>query len=68
MEGETTGRRVYTRELKVRTGYGDTWIRTLEKRGTIPKGRVDPGGRRKWWTEAEAQQIVAGTPPQQQAA
>lgn len=67
MEGEIIGRRVYTRELKERTGYGETWIRTLEKRGTIPKGRVDPGGRRKWWTEGEAQQIVAGTAAQQAA-
>lgn len=55
-------RRVYAAELKARTGWGDTWLRELEKRGRIPKGRVDPGGKRKWWTDAEADAIVFGTP------
>jgi hypothetical protein len=41
-------RRVYTKELKEKLGCGDTWLRELEKRGRIPKGRKDPDGKRKW--------------------
>lgn len=47
-------RRVYRREFAAALGYGITWFRTLEKRGIIPAGRTDPGGKRKWWTESEA--------------
>jgi hypothetical protein len=47
-------RRVYRREFAAALGYGITWFRTLEKRGVIPAGRTDPGGKRKWWTESEA--------------
>jgi hypothetical protein len=60
-EAKTT-RRVYKSELKRRTGWGDTWLRTKEKRGHIPAGRTDPGGKRKWWTDEEADQIVSGLP------
>ena len=55
-------RRVCTPELKQRTGYGDTWLRELEKRGRIPEGHKDPGGLRKWWTDDEADAIVRGQP------
>ena len=47
-------RRVYRREFAAALGYGITWFRTLEKRGVIPAGRTDPGGKRKWWPESEA--------------
>jgi hypothetical protein len=60
-EAKTT-RRVYKSELKRRTGWGDTWLRTKEKLGHIPAGRTDPGGKRKWWTDEEADQIVSGLP------
>lgn len=62
MEGSKVHRRVYRKELKARTGYGDTWLGILEKRGKIPRGRTDPGGKRKWWTDEEADAIVAGKP------
>jgi hypothetical protein len=64
-------RRVYRPELEQRTGFGTTWLRNLEKAGKIPKGRVDAGGKRKWWTDEEADAIVAGQPvgaPEKQAA
>jgi predicted DNA-binding transcriptional regulator AlpA len=53
-------RRVYRRELEQLTGWGATWIRELEKRGKIPTGRVDQGGKRKWWPVSEVRAIVAG--------
>jgi hypothetical protein len=48
-------RRVYRREFETVLGYGTTWFRTLEKRGVIPAGRTDPGGKRKWWFASEVQ-------------
>jgi hypothetical protein len=54
-------RRVYAREFKARLGCGDTWLRELELRGQIPKARKDPGGKRKWWTEAEVEAVVRGS-------
>jgi predicted DNA-binding transcriptional regulator AlpA len=59
MEGDIE-RRVYRKELQELTGWGSTWITQLEKKGKIPAGRVDFGGRRKWWPESEARAIVAG--------
>jgi len=59
---ENFDRRVYRKELERLTGWGTTWIRTLEKSGKIPQGRVDEGGKRKWWPESEARAIVAGHP------
>ncbi len=56
-------RRVYAAELSQRTGYGTTWLRTLEDRGSIPKGRKDPGGKRRYWPDDVADQIVAGIGP-----
>jgi hypothetical protein len=56
-------RRVYKPELKQRTGYGDTWLRALEKSGRIPAGHTDPGCKRKWWLEDEADAIVRGLVP-----
>ena len=53
-------RRVYRPELRDRLGYGDTWFRTQQKRGVIPKGRKDPGGKREWWFDDEADAIVEG--------
>jgi len=55
-------RRVYTREMKVLLGCGSTWLRHLEKKGVIPQGRRDPGGKRKWWTASEANAIVESIP------
>ena len=65
MDGKVT-RRVYHRELQTRTGWGPTWIRTLEKTGKIPPGRVDEGGKRKWWTEpkpSSPEQLTARKSP-----
>jgi hypothetical protein len=53
-------RRVYVPELKARTGYSSEWLRQLERNGRIPKARVDPGGKRKFWLDDEADKIVAG--------
>jgi predicted DNA-binding transcriptional regulator AlpA len=58
---ESAMRRVYAKELKARTGYGDTWLRELERRGKIPPSRRDPDGKRKWWLDSEVDAIVAGT-------
>ncbi len=52
-------RRVYRPELKQRLGYRDTWFRLQRKAGRIKPGHVDPGGRREWWTDAEADEIIA---------
>ena len=46
-------RRVYRREFAAALGYGITWFRLLEKRGAIPPGRRDPGGKRLWWPASE---------------
>lgn len=51
-------RRVYRAELRAALGYGDTWFRALQRRGVIPKGHKDQGGKREWFSEAEAQRIV----------
>jgi hypothetical protein len=56
-------RRVYARELKQRLGFSDTWLRELEKRGRIPPGRRDPGGKRKFWFDDEVDAIVNGEAP-----
>jgi len=53
-------RRVYAKELKERLNVGDTWLLHLEKTGLIPRGRKDPGAKRKWWFDYEADAIVAG--------
>jgi hypothetical protein len=53
-------RRVYRRELRQRLGVGDTWLRELIKRGIVPAPHKDPGGKRDWWLDAEADAIVAG--------
>jgi hypothetical protein len=65
-------RRVYRRELREALGYGETWFRVLQKRGLIERGHVDAGGRREWFSEAEARAIVerlarASVPAQPQA-
>lgn len=57
---EDIERRVYDRELEQLTGWGPTWIRTLERRGVIPKARTDPGGKRRWRPLSEAKAIVEG--------
>ena len=54
-------RRVYAAELRLRLGCGETWLRELEKRGQIPPGRRDPGAKRKWWPDDEAERIVNGS-------
>lgn len=59
---ETEIRRVYTPELAHRLGCSTKWILELERRGTIPRGRTDPGGRRKFWPSDVALSIVKGEP------
>lgn len=51
-------RRLYRAELRAALGYGDSWFREQQRRGIIPKGHTDPGGKREWFSEAEARQIV----------
>ena len=46
-------RRVSRREFAGTLGLGITWFRELERRGLIPPGRRDPGGKRYWWRESE---------------
>lgn len=51
-------RRVYQREFEATLGYRTTWFRALEKRGVIPPGKRDPGGKRKWWLASEVAATV----------
>lgn len=51
-------RRVYKREFAAVLGCGATWFRTLEKRGAIPPGRRDPGGKRLWWQASEVRTVL----------
>jgi hypothetical protein len=53
-------RRVTPAELAQRLGCTRTWLRMLEKRGSIPAASRDPGSRRKWWLSSTADAIVAG--------
>ena len=46
-------RRVSRREFAETIGCGITWFRALERRGLIPPGRRDPGGKRVWWRASE---------------
>jgi hypothetical protein len=46
-------RRVYRREFCAALGFGLTWFRNLERKGVIPPGRTDPGGKRLWWPASE---------------
>ena len=64
----TLERRIYRRELREALGYSDEWLRILQKRGEIPRGRRDPGGTREFWTEAEAREIIAARNGSAQAA
>ena len=57
--GAEFDRRVYRREFCELLGYGATWFRTLEQRGTIPRGRRDPGGKRTWWQASEVRAALA---------
>jgi hypothetical protein len=57
MEGKLE-RRVYRRELRNTLGFGETWYAVLQRRGIIPVGHRDPGGKREWFTESEARAIV----------
>jgi predicted DNA-binding transcriptional regulator AlpA len=52
-------RRVNRREFRTLLGVGVTWFRELQKRGVIPPGRHDHGGRRLWWTQAEVDDTLA---------
>jgi predicted DNA-binding transcriptional regulator AlpA len=51
-------RRIYMKEMKALSGWGDTWIRILEEKGKIPRGRRDVGGKRKWWPASEVKNIL----------
>lgn len=51
-------RRVYRRELCAAIGCGITWFRELQKRGVIPQGQRDPGGKREWFTSDRAREII----------
>lgn len=46
-------RRVSRRQFAEVLGCGITWFRVLEKKGAIPRGRRDPGGKRLWWLASE---------------
>lgn len=61
MEQKRSERRVWGPELAERCGFTPTWLRVLERKGRIPPARRDPGSRRKFWLESEADSIVAGT-------
>jgi predicted DNA-binding transcriptional regulator AlpA len=52
-------RRVFRREFAATLGCGITWFRTLEKRGTIPQGKRDPGGKRVWWYASEVRDTLS---------
>lgn len=52
-------RRIYAREFRSLLGYGPTWFRMQQRRGLVPQGRVDPGGRRQWFTPAEVAATLA---------
>lgn len=52
-------RRIYAREFRSLLGYGATWFRAQQRRGLVPQGRVDPGGRRQWFTPAEVEATLA---------
>ncbi len=51
-------RRIYRPEFADALGVSQPWFRVLEERGTIPPGRVDPNGRRRWWFEHEANAVL----------
>jgi len=51
-------RRVYRREFMGIIGYGATWFREQQRRGRIPKGKRDPGGKREWWLASEITQTL----------
>ena len=51
-------RRVYRPEFQQLLGFGLTWFRKLEQQGRIPPARVDPHGRRRFWTAAEVHAAV----------
>ena len=61
-------RRVYRVELCGALGWSNSWFRMQQKRGVVQKGHTDPGGKREWFTEAEAKQILRQLGPQQAAA
>ena len=52
-------RRVYRREFAGVLGCGITWFRTLERRGKIPPGRRDEGGKRLWWPASEVRETLS---------
>jgi hypothetical protein len=60
MDEETIERRVYRSELSRLTGWGATWIRTLEKTGKIPGAALIVGENANGGLEARAMAIVAG--------
>lgn len=51
-------RRVGRSEFAARLGCGTTWFRELERRGMIPAGRRDPGGKRLWWPAEEVRKTL----------
>jgi hypothetical protein len=53
-----TSRRVYVPELRGRLGYGRTWFAYLIRNGKVPQPHYDPGSRRGWYTDAEADEIL----------
>ena len=55
---EDFDRRVYRREFMRVIGYGPTWFREQQRRGRIPKGKRDPGGKREWWLASEITQTL----------
>ena len=57
MEGGFEGR-VYRRALRQKLGWSESWYGIQQKRGVIPVGHRDAGGRREWFLESEARAII----------
>ena len=63
-------RRVTARQVAKALCLKPSWFGELQRRGVLPRGHTDPGGRRRWFTEAEVNQIISkwatrGDPPPQ---
>lgn len=51
-------RRMYRRDVRALTGWGDTWLAEQIRRGTFPAPMVDPGGKRGFWRAASVREAL----------
>lgn len=51
-------RRLYRRDVRQLTGWGNTWLSSQIERGTFPAPSVDPGGKRHWWRAATVREAL----------